>query len=52
MATWDDFQKHLDRTNDAIDKTAGALEKMRVSFNSLSETYDGLIDYCKKMEGK
>ena len=52
MVTWDDFQKQLDRTNDAIDKTTEALEKMRISFNSLSKTYDELIDYCKKMEGK
>ena len=50
MVTWDNFQEQLNRTNHAIDKVSGTLEKMRVSFESLTRTYQDLIDYCKKIQ--
>ncbi len=53
MITWDEFQEQLNKTNREIDKTTEALEKMRGSFESLANTYQEFIDYCKKIqEGK
>lgn len=44
--TWDDFQEQLDRVNRNIDKMTEALKRMKVAFESLSKTYEEMIDYA------
>jgi len=46
--SWDDFQELLNGVNREIALATKALEKMRVAFESLANTYQELIDYCKK----
>ena len=43
MITWDDFHRQLDKVFYEIEMTVIALEKMTVSFENVSKTYDGMI---------
>ena len=43
MITWDDFQELFAPVYYQIDLTIIALQKMTVSFENVSRTYDGMI---------
>ena len=43
MITWDDLAVELNKASEAFERAIKA-------FESLSKTYDELIDYCKKIQ--
>jgi hypothetical protein len=45
MVTWDDLAVQLNRASDELEKAINA-------FESLTKTYQELIDYCKSLEKK
>ena len=45
---WDDYLELFHKMNFEMAQMVKALERMEMSFKSLSNTYQEFIDYCEK----
>ena len=52
VVTWEDFIEQMNGTNHQINEMSEEFVKMKATFESLSSTYQGIIDYCEKNTDK